>query len=125
MKKGLITTLIIVFVLLAALIFFTLRASSQPNVYTELAQCLNDSGSKFYGAFWCPHCNSQKRMFGNAADKLPYVECSTSDQRGQTQVCIDENIEAYPTWDFPNGNRVTGEVSVEDLSEFSGCPLPQ
>jgi len=22
-----------------------------------LAECLTESGAKFYGAYWCPHCN--------------------------------------------------------------------
>ena len=90
----------------------------------QLAQCLKDKGVVFYGAFWCPHCQSQKAMFGAAAKLLPYVECSTPDQKGQYQVCINKNVQSYPTWDFPDGSRMTGEVSFAKLAEKSGCADP-
>ena len=96
-----------------------------PGKYDALAQCLKDKGVTFYGAFWCPHCQKQKRLFGRSADLLPYVECSTPDGKGQLQGCIDKGITNYPTWDFPDGSRVTGEVSLADLAQKSGCMLPE
>ena len=32
-----------------------------------LADHLRESGAVFYGAYWCPHCQAQKQMFGAAA----------------------------------------------------------
>lgn len=89
------------------------------------AQCLKEKGATFYGAFWCPHCQNQKKLFGNAVSALPYVECSTPDAQGQLQVCIDKKIQNYPTWEFADGTRKTGEVPLSELAEKTGCTLPQ
>lgn len=92
--------------------------------YTALAQCIKDSGATFYGAFWCPHCNNQKKMFGDASDLLPYVECSTPDQKSQLPVCKEAGVTGYPTWEFPDKTRQTGEVPLAVLAEKTGCALP-
>jgi len=87
------------------------------------AQALTASGTKMYGAFWCPHCNNQKALFGDAKTDLPYIECSNPD-RTQTPAAIDAGISAYPTWIFPDATRHVGEMSFEELSSESGVPLP-
>src|SRR3990167_1997862 len=81
-----------VVVLVSVLAFITNR----PGELDSFAQCLEEKGVTFYGAFWCPHCQEQKKMFGNSARLLPYVECSQPDGKTQTQVCIDKKIESYP-----------------------------
>ena len=96
-----------------------------PGKYDGLAQCLTDKGAKFYGAFWCPHCQEQKRMFGNSVKLLPYVECSEADQKTQTPICIEKKIVQYPTWEFADGSRLTGEQKPEDLATKAGCELPK
>lgn len=96
----------------------------QPGEYDELAACLTEKGVKFYGAFWCPHCQEQKRMFGNSASKLPYVECSTPDGKSQTQICSDLEIKSYPTWIFADESRLTGAIPLLDLASKAGCELP-
>lgn len=89
------------------------------------AQCLAQKEVTFYGAFWCPHCNSQKDMFGKKATKeLPYVECSTADAKSQTLVCQEAGVTNYPTWKFVDGTTITGEQTFEKLSALSGCPVP-
>lgn len=97
--------------------------------YDAFAQCLKDKGATFYGAFWCPHCKAQKKMFGSSASLLPYVECSTPDGSAQTKTCIDKKIEGYPTWELADGTRLPVEsasgVSLETLSSKTSCPLPQ
>jgi hypothetical protein len=93
-------------------------------MYTEFAQCLKDSGTTFFGAFWCPHCNNQKKLFGDAVGTLPYVECSTADGKGQLAVCKDAGVNSYPTWEFPDKTRQTGEVPLAVLAEKTGCVLP-
>ena len=92
-----------------------------PGAHDALAQCITDSGAKFYGAFWCSHCQAQKRAFGKSADLLPYVECSTPDTQGQQDICKEANVTSYPTWIFANGERVTGEVPLATLAERTGC----
>ena len=100
-------------------------SSTEPGKYDTFAMCLKDKGATFYGAFWCPHCQSQKRLFGKSAKLLPYVECSTADGNAQTQICIDKNISGYPTWEFLDGERLDGEVSLVRLAEKTGCVLPE
>ncbi len=104
----------------------TEKASNDPASLTSMdvfAQCLSDTGAKFYGAYWCPHCQNQKRTFNNSK-KLPYVECSTPNGQAQTQVCIDAKITGYPTWDFADGSRLDGEQTLEVLAEKTKCTLP-
>lgn len=98
--------------------------SNKPGKLDSFATCLKDKGTTFFGAFWCPHCKNQKKMFGNSAKLLPYVECSTPDGKGQTPVCKEANVESYPTWQFADGSRESGEVSLEKLAEKSSCQLP-
>jgi hypothetical protein len=120
-------TAIWVLAALAALISIFMYIKSLPppvGKYDTLAKCIANTPTTFYGAFWCPHCHNQKNMFGSAAQYLPYVECSLPDQSGQTQVCIDKGVVNYPTWYFPDGSSSTGEISLDVLSQKTGCPLP-
>lgn len=102
----------------------TQTSTIPPGTYTELAQCIKDSGATFFGAFWCPHCNDQKKLFGDAVPLLPYVECSTVDGKGQLPVCIDAGISSYPTWEFADKSRQSGELPLAVLAEKTGCTLP-
>jgi len=102
-----------------------------PGKYYDFATCLKDKGLVFYGAFWCPHCQAQKKLFGSSAKFLPYVECSTPDASGQTQACIDKKIQSYPTWELPDGTIIPDDstngagVTLQTLAAKSGCVLPQ
>jgi uncharacterized membrane protein len=89
-----------------------------------LADHLTKTGAKFYGASWCPHCQQQKKMFGSAAGRLPYVECSPQGQnKPQAQVCKDEKIDSYPTW-VVNGERIEEVLSLQRLTDKSGFKIP-
>ena len=93
--------------------------------YTELAQCIKDSGATFYGAFWCPHCAAEKKLFGDAAKLLPYVECSTPDGNSQLPVCKLAGVSSYPTWVFKDESRLSGEIPLATLAQKTGCTLPE
>lgn len=101
------------------------KGTVEPGKYDTLAVCLKDKGVIFYGAFWCPHCQSQKKLFGSSQALLPYVECSTPDGQGVLQICKDNKIESYPTWVFSDASRLTGEIPLAMLASKSGCELPQ
>ena len=122
-KKNL--TWLAIGILIVAGIGIWIYSQSQPGQYDAFAKCLKDQGAVFYGAFWCPHCQKQKAMFGKSARLLPYVECSTRDGRNKLGVCVEKDIEGYPTWEFADGSRLVGEVALSKLSEKTGCPLPQ
>ena len=109
---------IIIVVIIIAI--FSLTGSKN---YDEFAQCLTDSGVKFYGAFWCSHCANQKSLIGDSMSKINYIECSLPDKSGQTEICIQEDIKTYPTWEFAGGSRVEGVQDLNKLSELSGCEL--
>lgn len=121
------TTVIIILILAAAglgLLSYK-NFGGGPTNLGPFAECLKNKGVIFYGAFWCPHCQAQKKLFGNAVDQLPYVECSTPDARGQTSVCISKGINSYPTWTFGDGTEeLTGEIALQTLADKSGCALP-
>jgi hypothetical protein len=125
MKK--VLYIVITLVVIAGLVWL-IKTPGKSGKYDDLAQCIKDKGAIFYGAFWCPHCQAQKARFGRSAKLLPYVECSTPDGKGQLQVCIDKNIQTYPTWYFPNGTStdiVTGEIELVDLAQRTSCALPE
>ena len=118
--------LIIIILILGVVLTVASRSASKntSGKYDTFATCLKDRGAVFYGAFWCSHCNATKAVFGSSKSLLPYIECSTS-SGGQTQECKDKKIEGYPTWEFADGSRLTGEVPFETLSEKTSCVLPQ
>ena len=125
MNKNTIISIIIVVVAIGAILFFANRSDQKPGKYDQFAVCLEEQGSMFYGAFWCQGCQSQKALFGRKSVELvPYTECSTPDGQGQTEVCIEAGIESYPTWEFSDGERETGVVTLETLAEKTSCELP-
>lgn len=93
--------------------------------YDALAKCLSEKGVKMYGAFTCSYCTKQKELFGSSFQYVNYQECTVDGQSGTfAQVCQDAGIRGYPTWKFPDGKVVEGELTFAKLSQFSGCPLP-
>lgn len=86
-----------------------------------VAGCLAQKGFVFYGTSWCPQCTRQRRSFGATASALPYVECSVNGTRDDTPQCRAKGIRSYPTWEFPDGRRQSGVLSVEALARLSGC----
>jgi len=98
----------------------------QSHRYDAFAKCLKDRHVLMYGAYWCPHCSEQKEKFGASFKYAPYVECGIpGNTRGELQVCRDADIKHFPTWQFPPvGERVERILSLEELSDRTGCPLP-
>lgn len=93
--------------------------------YAEFAQCLSDEDIVVYGAYWCPHCADQKEMFGKSWDNITYVECDPNGENAQTERCLTQGIESYPTWIRSDGERREGTQTFEQLEEFSTCTLPE
>jgi uncharacterized membrane protein len=85
-----------------------------------VAEHLVAIGAKFYGASWCEHCQTQKKYFGKAARRLPYIECKPGGPSApMTKPCIDNYISTFPTWVI-NERRIEGVLTVSDLAELSG-----
>jgi glutaredoxin len=72
-----------------------------------------------YGAFWCPHCQDQKAMFGDAAKLLPYVECDPRGEHSQTKLCKEKQIKGFPTWEI-DGEFYASVQSLNNLADLSG-----
>jgi thiol-disulfide isomerase/thioredoxin len=108
---------------LGGLVALLVVQANKPGKYDNLAQCIEKSGAKFYGAFWCPHCQATKALFGKSAKLLPYVECSTPDGKGQLPICAEKEIKGYPTWIFADGSQLQGEQTLQALADKTSCPL--
>ncbi len=111
-------------------VVWLVRTPGKAGKLDAFATCVKDSGAKFYGAFWCPHCQAQKARFGSSAKLLPYIECSTPDGQGQLAVCKDIGITTYPTWYFASSTattseKVLGEVELVDIAAKTSCILPE
>jgi len=122
--KSFIIFIAVVIFIVGGIGIFMNRDSFKPSKLEPFAQCIKDSGAEFYGAFWCTHCQDQKKEFGNASKLLPYIECSNIDNT-QTQVCKDKKIESYPTWIFKDGTTLKGKLDLQTLASKTSCTLSQ
>lgn len=92
-----------------------------PDQYDSFARCLKDKDVAFYGAYWCPACQSQKALFGRSQRLLPYKECARFIGSGMRQSCVDAGIERFPTWEFADKSRQEGVLTFDDLTAKTGC----
>jgi thiol-disulfide isomerase/thioredoxin len=118
-----IVTVVAVGAIIAGIAWYSVSVSGGSGKYDGFASCIAESKAVFYGAFWCPHCQSQKALFGKSAKNLPYVECSTPDGQGQTAECKAAGIQSYPTWRFADGTEKNGELSLATLASSTACVL--
>ena len=88
------------------------------------AKALAAAEVRYFGAAWCPACTVQKQLFGDGGEFLPFIEVTNSD-RTLNEIGVAAEIETFPTWDFPDGTRATGVLSLTELSERSGVAIPQ
>lgn len=123
-SKAVITLATLILVILPMVIWAKLSwKSPEAGQYDDLAKCLAAKNVRMYGAYWCTHCQAQKKAFGDSWQYIKYIECSLAGGKGQTQECSEAGIKGYPTWDFGKGERLSGEVSLEQLAEKSGCSI--
>ncbi|MDY6769432.1 MAG: hypothetical protein SVU88_00500 [Candidatus Nanohaloarchaea archaeon] len=119
--------------------------------YYDFAACLADNNATMYGFDACPHCNRQKTLIGREAfkqeidDRGLYVRCrprsEAQQQLGdradriasveplqpsdtQGDACAVNVGAGTPTWVI-DGQKYVGEQSIRDLSQVTGCPLPE
>lgn len=93
--------------------------------YDSFARCLASKNAKMYGLYWCPHCADQKEMFGAAFRNVPYVECAIKDKPGElAPACKAAGVKLFPSWQFAGEQPREGVLSLEALSDKTGCRLP-
>jgi len=94
--------------------------------YDRFAQCLTAKRATMYGLYWCPHCAQQKEMFGASFRYINYVECAINGP-GSGELaprCKAAAVKLFPSWQFGDVPPKEGVLSVEALSEKTGCKLP-
>ena len=86
----------------------------------EFAKYLSENGVIKYSAYWCPNCLIQGDLFGKKAYKeLNVIECARDGKNSQTQLCIDKNIQGFPSWEI-NGKIIKGIQTLKELSRLTG-----
>src|ERR1700693_2537207 len=92
--------------------------------YDSFAKCLASKQAKMYGLYWCPHCLEQKEMFGDAFHYVPYQECAIKGSSELVPACKVAGIKLFPSWQFGLDPPKEGVLSLEALSDKTGCSLP-
>ncbi len=118
-KMKLFKSTALVLLLLTTILISGCGSSTSNESMDQFATCLTENGAEMYGAYWCGHCQDQKKMFGSSFAKINYIECTIDEQK-----CDDEGIEGYPTWKFADGTALGGSQSFTTLALKTGCPLP-
>jgi len=92
--------------------------------YDKFAKCLATKQARMYGLYWCPHCIEQKEMFGAAFRYVPYTECAVKGSKELAFDCRVAGVTLFPSWQFGMNPPKEGELSLDALSDKTGCSLP-
>jgi len=93
--------------------------------YDSFARCLATRNARMYGLYWCPHCADQKREFGSSFRYVPYIECaSENDPHELTPACKAVGVKLFPSWQFGADPPKEGVLTLQELSQKTGCSLP-
>ena len=85
----------------------------------NFAKYLNDNQIVMYSAYWCPHCNDQKQLFGKkAVEELIIVECAKDGKNNKYKLCKEKGIEGFPSWEIKN-EIYSGTLSLSELAEMT------
>ncbi|HEY3972894.1 MAG TPA: hypothetical protein VGM18_07805 [Candidatus Sulfotelmatobacter sp.] len=123
-KKKIRNYAIILILLAAAFLGGRYYRRYQNHKYDAFAQCLAAKHAKMYGLYYCPHCLDQKAMFGDAFHYVPYVECAVKGTSEETAECKAAGLKLFPSWQFGTDPPHEGVLSLEALSDKTGCSLP-
>ncbi len=103
---------------ICATLFFVGCSQQNPSINLDtFAQCLTDQGAIMYGSETCPHCQSQKEMFGESFKKINYVECTKEFERCSKLTWV-------PTREFKDGSQVQWLQPLATLASKTTCTLP-
>ena len=85
----------------------------------NFAKYLNENNIVMYSAYWCPHCNDQKQLFGKkAVEELLIVECAKDGKNNQYKLCQEKGIEGFPSWEI-NNQIYSGTMSLNELAKMT------
>ena len=101
----------------------TVTATFDASQVETLAKCLTKKNAIMYGAYWCPHCQKQRALFGDAFQYVKYQECDPKGENSNPKACETAGILNYPTWEIPGHAKMEGEQTLEDLAKASSCQI--
>ncbi len=117
--------LIYVFVLILLVGAYLAGRYYRNHKYDSFARCLAAKQAKMYGLYWCPHCADQKAMFGASFRYIPYVECAIKGSPKElAPACKVAGVRLFPSWQFGIDPPHEGVLSLQALSQKTGCSLP-
>ena len=120
MKKTSTGVIIIGVVVVVAIVFGLVRWwQNSSEKYNQFAECISLKNAEIAGVDWCPHCQEQKKMFGDSFKYVIYNNCDL-----MKAWCDEHDVKQYPTWFINNKRQSPGVKSMEELSRLTGCPLP-
>lgn len=119
-RKSIVIISILLVVILALILVGRNAGRPASGFYDDFAKCLAAKNITMYGSKSCSWCQKEKDNFGDAFQYVPYVECSKEPQK-----CVAAGIDSTPTWILPNGEKLIGYQGLANLSQLSGCLLPQ
>jgi hypothetical protein len=121
------TKKVILYVVVAALFVGAYLAGRyyKNHKYDSFAECLATKNARMYGLYWCPHCADQKREFGSSFRYVPYIECaSENDPHELNPACKAAGVKLFPSWQFGADPPKEGVLTLQELSQKTGCSLP-
>jgi len=85
----------------------------------NFAKFLTDNKVVMYSAYWCPHCNDQKQLFGKAAvEELIIIECAKDGKNNKYKLCQEKGIEGFPSWEI-NNEIYSGTMNLRELAQMT------
>jgi len=97
----------------------TTEENKDPAYLEKLARFMSGKGMVMYGAYWCPHCQDEKKAFGDAFKYVDYVECDPQGPNANPDECTAKGIDGYPTWIY-QGQKFSGFKSLSELAGIVG-----
>ncbi|MBI2543253.1 MAG: hypothetical protein HYW24_03645 [Candidatus Aenigmarchaeota archaeon] len=135
--------------------YFILGGGQKEIDYYDFAACLAEKDATMYGFKACPNCAKQEHIIGvnaferhientgryvlcrpesealkpigerlNSISILPQYKDQVTPATTQGELCALMVGIGTPTW-IINGNQVSGWKTIPELSELSGCPVPE
>jgi len=96
----------------------TIADFQTPDSKIKLAKHLTNEGATMYGAYWCPYCEKQKKLFEDSFSQIIYIECDSKGQNSNLNLCKRKKIISFPTWEI-NGRLYPGMRTLKNLSVLS------
>ncbi|MCA9192781.1 MAG: peptidylprolyl isomerase [Planctomycetales bacterium] len=87
------------------------------------ALALANSGTTLYGADWATFSTAQRMIFEDGYSALPYVDVTNADH-SPNSIAISKGITSVPAWEMPNGELIVGSLTLEEISNLTGVPIP-